>query len=184
MSVPAAGDNAVPASDRVAPEIPAPLAIPAIGERCAPESVEIRAGKLRHLVLQQLTEDRIGDDVASLARMFALPLQAAHDAIAQARGVIEAPILRRFFERGEFVSARNEAEIVGADGATRRADRIVEFESEVWVLDYKSRVGEAELPAYREQVREYVALLAPLFAGKGVRGALIDLAVPALILID
>ena len=181
---PVAGDSAVPASDRVVPAIAVPLAIPAVGERRAPESMEIRAGKLRHLVLQQLTEDRVGDDIESLARMFALPPQAAHDAIAQAHALIEAPGLRRFFEHGQFVSARNESEIVGADGATRRADRIVEFESEVWVLDYKSRIGEVELPAYRAQVREYVALLAPLFAGKHVLGALIDIALAALIICD
>ena len=181
---PAPGNSAPSIPEQTAPPINANLVVPAIGERRAPESVEIRAGKLRHLVLQKMTEDRLGDEAESLARMFELPPAAARDAIAQAGAVIDAPALRRFFASDEFISARNESEVVGADGATRRADRIVEFDNEVWVLDYKSRVGAAELPAYREQVRDYMALVAPLFAGKAVRGALVDLATQAMILCD
>jgi hypothetical protein len=57
---------------------------------------------------------------------------------------------------------------------------VVEFDGEVWVLDYKRTLG-GDLEAYRTQVREYIGLLQPLYAGASLRGALIDLAQLALV---
>ncbi|MDE2585959.1 MAG: hypothetical protein KGN39_11255, partial [Betaproteobacteria bacterium] len=56
----------------------------------------------------------------------------------------------------------------------RRVDRLVELEDTVWVIDYKSSGPDTErLPEYQVQVSDYCRLLAPLFAPKPMRGALI-----------
>ena len=63
-----------------------------------------------------------------------------------------------------------------SSAGTRRLDRVVEFDSETWVLDYKRPLGGGDFEAYRAQVRDYIDLLVPLYPGKSVRGGLIDLA--------
>jgi ATP-dependent helicase/nuclease subunit A len=157
----------------------APLA--SVGTRLAPETDEIRHGKLRHWVLQRLSEGGTLDEAPVLARRFGLPAAAAEDAVARARATLAAPALARFFTPAANAVARNEAEVVGADGQTRRIDRVVAFDDAVWVLDYKSRLGADVLPGYEAQVRDYMALVAAVYAPRRVRGALIDLARDALV---
>ncbi|MBL8377472.1 MAG: UvrD-helicase domain-containing protein [Burkholderiales bacterium] len=169
--------SAVPAA---APRVDAPLTRISIGERLAPESEEIRRGKLRHWVLQRVSEGSALEEPPMLGRRFGLPPGAAREALAKAHTTLAAPALRRFFSTEANAVARNEAEVVGADGRTRRVDRIVAFADEVWVLDYKSRLGPDVLPGYEAQVRDYVALVSAVVAPRRVRGALIDLTVDAL----
>jgi ATP-dependent helicase/nuclease subunit A len=54
-----------------------------------------------------------------------------------------------------------------------RVDRLVEFETEVWVLDYKSS-EHASAEQHREQVVAYCKAVRDLYPGKSVRGAVID----------
>ncbi|MFN0162976.1 MAG: UvrD-helicase domain-containing protein [Burkholderiales bacterium] len=162
----------------------APLRRIHIGERLPPESEEIRRGKLRHWVLQRISESSTLEDPPLLARRFGLPPAAAKEAVAKAHTTLAAPALKRFYGADANAVARNEAEIVGADGRTRRIDRIVAFADEVWVLDYKSRVGPDVLPGYEAQVRDYVALVSAVYAPRRVRGALVDLSLDALVEIE
>ena len=61
---------------------------------------------------------------------------------------------------------------VNAQGELKRIDRLVEFDDEVWVLDYKT--GEAAEPAkYRAQMAEYRSAMQAVYSGKPVRCALL-----------
>ncbi|MBL8386321.1 MAG: ATP-dependent exonuclease, partial [Burkholderiales bacterium] len=179
--LPAATPAAPAGAPAPAPPAPPRARLPPLGERLAPESPEIRSGKLSHWVLQCLSEGIALDEHAVLARRFAVPAAAVEAAIVRARAALAAPALARFFDPPAGAVARNEAEIVGSDGQTRRIDRIVAFDDEVWVIDYKARLGPDVLPGYEAQVRDYMALVAAVYAPRRVRGALIDLASAALV---
>ena len=90
---------------------------------------------------------------------------------------------QRFFDPACFVEARNELELVSAAG-TRRIDRMVRFDGEVWVLDYKRQAPAEFIDAYRTQVREYMQLVGALYPGLAVFGAIIDLSKLALIQVE
>ena len=54
----------------------------------------------------------------------------------------------------------------------KRIDRLVEFDEEVWVLDYK--LGESEdVARHRAQMQEYRSAMQTVYAGKTVRCALV-----------
>ena len=96
-----------------------------------PDAAMGRRGNWRH---------RLGVENAAphLLREQALRAFAGHTAL-----------LSRFFQPGgSVVRAHNELTYRGrTDGTTvRRIDRLVEFENEVWVLDYKAQVTVAQQP--------------------------------------
>jgi ATP-dependent helicase/nuclease subunit A len=84
-----------------------------------------------------------------------------------AETMLNAPETRRFFESGR---ARNELEYIGADGQARRIDRLVEYDDEVWVLDYKTG---SPNEAYQTQIDDYRQAVAALYPGKRIRAALL-----------
>ncbi len=97
--------------------------------------------------------------------------QVATPAFAAAARIIETPALRRFYDVSEFIRAFNEIEIANENGVLR-IDRLVEFDTEVWVLDYKT--GQTDAGQYRDQIAAYCQAIAQLYPGKSVRGALIS----------
>ena len=61
---------------------------------------------------------------------------------------------------------------VNARGELKRIDRLVEFDDEVWVLDYKT--GDSADPApYRAQLAEYRVVMQTVYTSKKVRCALL-----------
>ncbi|HKU71768.1 MAG TPA: PD-(D/E)XK nuclease family protein, partial [Burkholderiales bacterium] len=93
---------------------------------------------------------------------------------SQAQGLIAAPALTRYFDPNQYRSAANEIAYVDERGETRRIDRLVEFDKEVCVLDYKSGSADAALAAqYAGQLAEYRAAAERLYPGKKVRGLLV-----------
>lgn len=155
-------------------------ALPAleIGSRRAPLTPQQQEGIALHAVLQWLAQARDAGAGAPpdalLARRSGVPVATVAALRPRAEAVFGAPGLARFFDPGQFVCARNEFELVSLQG-TRRLDRVVEFESEVWVLDYK-RTLDGDLATYHAQIRDYIGLLRPLYPRHILRGALIDLA--------
>ena len=151
----------------------------AVGQRRPPPTPEQHDGIALHATLQWLAQARddgaVSPDDSWLARRTGLSLDNLAPLRKRAEAVFAAPTLARFFDPPSFVRARNEFEIVSNAG-TRRLDRVVEFESEVWVLDYKRTLDAGDHEAYRAQVRDYMALLVPLYPGCSLRGGLIDLA--------
>lgn len=70
-----------------------------------------------------------------------------------------------------------EKEFVDARGVTRRMDRVLVFEKEVWAIDFKtshSSVGEGPraLPNGIEQVQGYKKILSDIYPGRGIKGFL------------
>ena len=171
-------------ADQTAPETDAQVATPelapvAVGERRPPPTPQQQDGVALHAVLQCLAQARddgtAAPDDTWLARRIVLPVESLALLRTRAEAVFAAPALARFFDPATFMRARNEFELITSAG-TRRLDRVVEFDSEVWVLDYKRTLGGADLEAYRAQVRDYISLVAPLYPHKSLRGGLIDLA--------
>ena len=88
----------------------------------------------------------------------------------QAQNILNAPDLVRFFDSQYYLSAANELPYVNAGGELKRIDRLVEFESEVWVLDYKTG---ADSQSYSVQLEEYRSAMQAIYPHKLARCALI-----------
>ncbi len=103
--------------------------------------------------------------------------QTRNALLDQARAILRAPHLERFFYPRHFLSARNEVSLIDADGELLRLDRLVEFNDSVWVLDYKSAgsaLGRGALMAeYRDQLLRYRRALQHVYPAKSLHCALI-----------
>ena len=80
--------------------------------------------------------------------------------------------LRPFFVV-EDAQAFQEKEIVASNGLTRRIDRLIVKEKEVWIVDYKSQREGTGIQ--QQQVKEYKDILKEFYPGKIVKGFLIYL---------
>ncbi|MGH7673637.1 MAG: PD-(D/E)XK nuclease family protein, partial [Gemmatimonadales bacterium] len=95
----------------------------------------------------------------------------------QAQRLLAAPALARFFDPAQFKRAANEVSYMIETGEVRRIDRLVEFDDEMWVLDYKT--GDARsvdpllLEQYRAQITDYCAAMRRLHSRQEVSGAIV-----------
>lgn len=95
----------------------------------------------------------------------------------QAQRVLSSPALARFFDPSQYKRAANEVSYMIETGEIRRVDRLVEFDDEMWVLDYKT--GDARtadlalLEEYRAQLAGYCAAMRRLYGRRRVDGAII-----------
>jgi ATP-dependent exoDNAse (exonuclease V) beta subunit len=103
-------------------------------------------------------------------------LPAAHIDVAglkqTLRQLLEKEAVRPFF----FVDGGviyQEKEVVNAYGHTKRIDRLIVKDNEVWVVDYKSSRADEE--THRRQVEEYMEIVKELYPGKKIKGHLIYL---------
>ncbi|NJA87990.1 UvrD-helicase domain-containing protein [Rhodocyclus tenuis] len=181
---PAATDEAVAGStgetQGEVPDAAAPTATGApgapVGVRRGVPTANERFGVLLHAILEHRT-GRIAADEWWLALGFSDEEYRA--ALPAAERLLNAPILRRFFDPQCYRRAWDEAELVSLDGRLLRLDRLVEFANadggpgELWVLDYKSSAATtSRLAEYQEQVDAYCRAIAAIFAGRPVRGML------------
>jgi ATP-dependent helicase/nuclease subunit A len=90
----------------------------------------------------------------------------------QAQEVLNSPGLARFFDAQHYLAAANEVAYVNAIGQLRRIDRLVEFENEVWVLDYKTGAN-TDLDSHTAQLEEYRTAMQSIHPHKAVRCAVI-----------
>jgi ATP-dependent helicase/nuclease subunit A len=90
----------------------------------------------------------------------------------QAQHLLASPQLARFFDARQYRTACNEMPYVNAKGELKRIDRLVEFNDEVWVLDYKLGGGE-DAARYRAQMLEYRTAMQAVYSDKTLRCALI-----------
>jgi ATP-dependent helicase/nuclease subunit A len=104
---------------------------------------------------------------AELQQCLAIPAEEIESLWQQAQHLLTSPQLARFFDAQQYLSACNEMPYINAKGELKRIDRLVEFDEEVWVLDYK--LGDSEDAArYRAQMHEYRAAMQSVYAGKSV----------------
>ena len=164
-----------------------PSHLPAIiptGKRAARNTMQQQRGIWLHALLQHLTTHfplpsgeglRVGEQAANkndLQHRLAIPSTEMGSLWQQAQHLLTSPQLARFFDAMQYRSASNEMPYVNARGELKRIDRLVEFDDEVWVLDYK--LGDSEDAArYRAQMQEYRAAMQTVYAGKTVRCALL-----------
>jgi ATP-dependent helicase/nuclease subunit A len=153
-------------AEEVLPELPAVIGI---GKRAARNTQQQQRGIWLHALLQHLTD---GVAEHELCRRSGIPQQEFEPLLLQVRQLVAQPGLRRYFDAQQYRHACNEMPYVSAQGELKRIDRLVEFEYEVWVLDYK--MGEHPDPApYRAQMAEYRAAMQAVYADKPVRCALL-----------
>jgi ATP-dependent helicase/nuclease subunit A len=155
-----------------------PAVVP-VGKRIARNTARQQRGIWLHALLQHLTNgspllqagEGLGERVA-LQQRLAIPFDEIEAIWQQAKHLLTAPQLARFFDAAQYRSACNEMPYVNAKGELKRIDRLVEFDDEVWVLDYK--LGDSEDAArYRAQMQEYKAAMQSVYAGRAVRCALV-----------
>ena len=109
---------------------------------------------------------------ADLQQRLAIPPTEMDTLWQQAQHLLTSPQLARFFDAQQYRSACNEMPYVNTAGELKRIDRLVEFDDEVWVLDYKLGEGE-DAARHRAQMQEYRAAMQTVYAGKTVRCALV-----------
>ncbi|GGC76510.1 double-strand break repair helicase AddA [Undibacterium terreum] len=144
------------------------------------EAVEIPSeeqveGIALHALMERLTQQAwpvTVPDAAAIADWLPCAMNVAVAIRRQAAGILDQPELERYFNPAHFIHARNEMDVL-FEQQLLRLDRVVVFDDEVWVLDYKRRLLEMERADYRQQLADYGRALAEVFAGKRIRGALI-----------
>ena len=147
-----------------------PAIIPT-GKRATRNTPQQQRGIWLHALLQHLTEGSAADE-HQLRQRLAISSAEMETIWQQAQHLLTLPQLARFFDARQYRSACNEMPYVNAQGELKRIDRLVEFDDEVWVLDYK--LGDNENAArYRAQMQEYRAAMQTVYAGKTVRCALL-----------
>ena len=114
----------------------------------------------------------------SMRRQLRLSKQGFEVLWTQAHTLLADPDLGRFFDPGRHRRALSELPILTDTGELRRLDRVVEFDDEVWVLDYKTGsyagvAGTVLETEYRLQIEDYCAALRRVYADKTVRGGLL-----------
>jgi len=158
-------------------ELPAAIAC---GQRSAVfETPAMRHGTLLHCLLEQLAPPAPTKDQAQLAQEWGIAPQSFDTLWREAQAILNAPHLARFFDPALYRRAWNELPYLTAGGDMLRIDRLVEFEQEFWVLDYKStesvstaNLAQAAQP-HRAQLENYMAAMQSLFSGKQMKGGLI-----------
>lgn len=142
------------------------------GQRLAGTTLEQRRGTWLHALLQHLSVPGAVADQAALQAQCAIPDAEMSALWQQAQALLAQPQLQRYFDAAQHRSAYNEIPYVNAQGELKRIDRLVEFEEEVWVLDYKMSVSHDTAP-YRAQMAEYRSAMQSVYVSKTVRCALI-----------
>jgi ATP-dependent helicase/nuclease subunit A len=155
------------------PAMPAPPPPPAPAEI---SSAAIDEGVALHALLERVTDSGAWPphlpDTAAIARWLDCDAALAEVVRGQAQAILSQAELRRFFDPSHYRFARNEMDVI-ADGSLMRLDRLVVFDDEVWILDYKRAFLEIERAKYTQQLAQYRAALRPIFDGARLRSALI-----------
>jgi len=140
------------------------------GKRAARNTTQQQRGIWLHALLQHLTEGR--SDKVKLQKFIGISDEELELLWCQAESLLSQDHLSRFFNSEQYRCASNEMSYVNAAGELKRIDRLVEFDDEVWVLDYK--LGDSQDKArYRAQMMEYLNAMQSVYAGKTVRCALL-----------
>lgn len=147
------------------------LAIPT-GQRVPRATQEQRRGTWLHALLQYLVPPQALSDKAVLQERCNIPSDEMESLWQQAQHLMALPTLQRFFDPRQYHAAFNEMSYVNAAGELKRIDRLVEFDNEVWLLDYKTG-GMVNSASYGAQMREYRAAMQIIYPDKTVCCALV-----------
>ncbi|KRB92897.1 UvrD-helicase domain-containing protein [Noviherbaspirillum sp. Root189] len=136
----------------------------------------IEEGLALHALLERMTIGPqwplILPDTRQLSRWLRCTPDIARAVREQAVRILSHPTLERFFNPAHFNAAFNELEIITLT-EVMRFDRAVVCEREVWILDYKRDLLDAERAGYQAQLDRYREAAKEVFPGKELRAALI-----------
>lgn len=137
----------------------------------------IDEGIALHALLERITYAPIWPlvlpDVVIVARWLKCSNILAETICTQAKIILSQPLLERFFNPKHYCSAHNEMEIIVADKILR-CDRVVIFDNEIWILDYKRNLFNNKLKIiYRAQLARYHEAMLSIFYNKTVHSAFI-----------
>ncbi|CAG9933694.1 UvrD-helicase domain-containing protein [Candidatus Nitrotoga arctica] len=186
-----AANNLAPVLPVITTEIDAGLLRPLpTGQRAMRSTAAQRQGIGLHTLLQHLSASSpavlgtsalfANDDMKKRAITDKMALQLQCDISPsdmeslwqQAQHLLALPALQRFFDPQQYRGACNEMSYVNARGELRRIDRLVEFDDEVWILDYKTGAP-SDFMSHSVQMQEYRVAMQTVYAGKIVRCALL-----------
>jgi len=156
---------------------PAPLPAAASARAAADtDRAAIDEGIALHALLERVTQAGRWPVELPEAEVIAWWLQCppalARLARERALAILMRPELERFFNPAHYRAAHNELDVMTKDGLSR-IDRLVVFDSDVWILDYKRNALESERAAHAAQLAGYRAAAQAIYAGKRIRTALI-----------
>ncbi len=153
-----------------------PPALPPPPREADTDNAATLEGKRLHALMERVTNPGLWPvtlpPVAVVARWLGCAEDEAGAACAQAGCILSQPSLARFFDPDAYTFARNEMELVHR-GELMRIDRLVIFDDELWILDYKRNLYEWQQAGYQQQLARYREACADLFPGKAIRAALI-----------
>ncbi|OGS77078.1 MAG: hypothetical protein A2Z94_04815 [Gallionellales bacterium GWA2_55_18] len=142
------------------------------GQQVPRATAEQRRGTWLHALLQHMISPQAISDKSELQARCGIPSDEMGALWQQAQHLLALPDLQRYFVPQYYRSACNEMSYVNSRGEMKRIDRLVEFDDEVWVLDYKLG-GSEDAARYRAQMDEYRSAMQAVYAGKAVRCALL-----------
>jgi ATP-dependent helicase/nuclease subunit A len=136
----------------------------------------IDEGIILHALLERITQSgrwpiELPDAETAAYWLQCPPTQAAL-ACERAKAILAQPELERFFNPAHYRAAHNELDVMTVDGLSR-IDRLVVFDRDVWILDYKRNVLDSERAGHAAQLAGYRAAAQAIYAGRQIRTALI-----------
>ncbi|GAC1547917.1 MAG: double-strand break repair helicase AddA [Collimonas sp.] len=154
------------------PQLPPPV----VAAAATFDNQAIAEGIALHGLLERVTQHGqwpvVVPDAETIARWLPCPLVLAKLIRHQAQTILGQADLAHFFNPALHLHARNEMEII-ADSVVLRFDRVVIFDDEVWILDYKRNLLDSERAAYTAQLRTYRQAAQAVFSDKRLRTALL-----------
>jgi len=139
-------------------------------------SEAIDEGIALHALLERVTQGHAWPielpDTEALARWLDCSFELATIVHTQAATILSQSRLERFYHPQKYQAAYNEIDIMTGSG-TLRLDRLVIFENEIWILDYKRKLLESEQAIYQQQLRGYAVAAKAVFQEKKIRTAFI-----------
>jgi ATP-dependent helicase/nuclease subunit A len=122
-------------------------------------------GVALHSLMERLTNNSLWPiripDAVTIAQWLSCNVSLAQIIRTQAKAILENVELERFFNPAHFRFARNELAIV-INHKNVRLDRVVVFDDEVWVLDFKRQLLEMERVEYQLQLEDYCSALSKI----------------------
>ncbi|WP_199710505.1 UvrD-helicase domain-containing protein [Noviherbaspirillum cavernae] len=153
-----------------------PPQLPGVVKPDTARSAAIDEGVALHTLLERLTQlpqwPLLMPDAETLARWLPCSRQTAQKVRESALTILSQTELERFFNPHHYRIARNEMEVI-FDGALLRFDRVVVFDDEVWILDYKRDLLESERMDYGAQLARYRSAATAVFPDRQIKSALI-----------
>jgi ATP-dependent helicase/nuclease subunit A len=153
-----------------------PVLPPPLLNTSAVNSAAIDEGIALHALLERITQTQKWPitipEAEVIARWLPCTLSIAETIREQAFRILSQPTLERFYNPDKHRAAHNEIDIMTTAGLVR-FDRLVLFDEEVWILDYKRNLLDSERSAYRAQLNDYRAAAKQVFPGKAIKPALI-----------